>query len=174
MERSLKFALFAAVVLIPLIASAHERQAFRIGDRTYTFVVGFLNEPVFVDDKSGVDLRVRLGDAKNPKPVERLEKSLKVEVSAGDRKQVFDLEPAFREPGAYRATFFPTVATVYRFRVFGELNETPVDLTFTCNAAGHPRTAEDKSEVKLSNRVTRVFQAGSFGCPQGKDAVEFP
>jgi hypothetical protein len=182
-ERLLKFALFAGVLaIIPLIASAHERQAFRIGDKTYAFVVGFLNEPVFVDDKSGVDLRIRLADPKDPinfsspnlKPVEKLETSLEVEISAGDQKQVFDLEPAFRDPGAYRAHVFPTVATTYSFRVFGKLNETPVNLTFTCNAAGHPRSEDDKSEVKLSDHVTRIFKAGAFGCPTAKEAVQFP
>ena len=183
MERLPKLTLIAAVLTIVPIASAHERQAFRIGDKSYTFVVGFLNEPVFVDDKSGFDLRIRLADPKDPlnfsspdlKPVEKLETSLKVEVSAGDQKQVFDLESAFRDPGAYRAHFFPTAATTYSFRVFGELNGTPINLTFTCNpAAGHPRSEDDKNEVKLSDHVTRIFKAGAFGCPTAKEAVQFP
>ena len=182
MERSLKSALLAAVLtLLPLVASAHERQAFRVGDRVYTIVVGFLNEPVFVDDKSGASLRVRLADPKNPldfsspnaKPVEKLETSLKVEVSAGDQKQRFDLEPVFRDPGAYRATFFPTVAGAYHFRVVGELNGTPVDLPFTCNGA-QLAPSGDRREVKISDRVTRIFKAGAFECPMAKEAVEFP
>jgi hypothetical protein len=170
------------LTLLPLIASAHERQVFRIGGRAYTFVVGFLNEPVFAGDKSGVDLRIRLADPKDPlnfsspnlKPVEKLETFLKVEISAEGRKKVFGLELVFRDPGAYRATFFPTAATSYRFRVFGELNGTPVDLAFTCSADGHPRSEEDRSEAKLSDRVTRIFQAGAFGCPRPREAVEFP
>jgi len=179
MERFRASVLFAAVLtLLPLVASAHERQAFRIGDQVYTFVVAFLNEPVFVDDKSGVHLRVRRGDPKDPlnfsspnaKPVEKLETSLRVEVSAGDQKQEFDLEPVFRDPGAYRATFFPTVAGTYRVRVVGELNRTPVDLTFTCSGG----SGEDRSEVKVSDRVTRIFKAGAFECPMAKEAVEFP
>jgi hypothetical protein len=183
MERWLKAACFAViVVVIPCVAAAHERQAFRIGDKAYTFVVGFANEPVFVDDKSGVDLRIRVADPKNPldfsssdaRPAEKLETSLKVEVSAGDQKQVFALEPAFRDPGLYRATFFPTAAIPYSFRVFGELNGAPVSLTFTCSAAGHPGAEDDRSEVKLSDRVTRIFKAGSFGCPVARDAVQFP
>jgi len=182
MERSRKFALFAALLIAPLIASAHERQAFRVGNQVYTVVVGFLNEPVFVEDKSGAYLRVRLGDPKDPlnfsspkaKPVEKLETSLRVEVAAGDQKQEFDLEPVFRDPGAYRATFFPTLAGAYRFRVVGELNGTPVDLTFTCSGAELERPEVDRKEVKVSDRVTRIFKAGAFACPMARDAVEFP
>jgi hypothetical protein len=184
MEKYLKLLLVAGILsLVPLIASAHQRQVFRIGGRAYTFVVGFQNEPVFAGDKSGLDLRIRLADPKAPlnfsspnlKPVEKLETSLKVEISAGGKKKVFGLEPAFRDPGLYRATFFPTAATSYRFRLFGEMNGTPVDLAFTCNAEdGHPRSEEDRSEVKLSDRVTRIFQSGAFGCPRPREAVEFP
>lgn len=180
MEKFFRSALFAGVLsLLPIVASAHERQAFRVGDEIYTVVVGFLNEPVFADDKSGVYLRVRRGDPKNPldfsspnaKPLEKLERSLKVEVSAGDQQERFELEPVFRDPGAYRATFFPTLAGTYRFRVVGELNGTPVDLTFTCSGGGQ---GEDRSAVKLSDRVTRIFKAGAFACPMLKEAAEFP
>jgi hypothetical protein len=179
MEKMLKFAL---VVLAPLFAFAHERQAFRVGDRAYVVVVGFLSEPVFVGDKSGLDLRIRLADPQDPrdfssprlKAVEKLETSLEVEVSAGDQKRVFALEPAFRDPGAYRAHFFPTAAETYRFRVFGELNGTPVSLTFACGPAGHARTEEDRSEVKVSEGVTRIFRAGAFGCPAAREGAEFP
>lgn len=182
MEKYVKIAVFAALLtLLPVVAAAHERQAFRIGDQVYTVVIGFLNEPVFVDDKSGVSLRFRLGDPKdalnfsspNAKPVEKLETSLQVEVSAGDQKRVFDLEPAFRDPGAYNATFYPTLAGMYRIRVFGKLNGAPVDLPFAC-IAGLERPKEDKTEVKVSDGVTRIFRAGSFACPMKKEAAEFP
>ncbi|HEX6099822.1 MAG TPA: hypothetical protein VF432_26150 [Thermoanaerobaculia bacterium] len=178
-----QFLLLAAVLtLVPQLASAHERQALRVGGKTYIVVVGFSNEPVFVGDKSGVDLRVRLADPKAPlnfsspnvKAVEKLESSLQVEISAGGRKKVFDLETVFRDPGAYRAHFFPTAATTYGFRIFGKLNAVPVELTFTCHAVGHAAPGEDRSEVKLSNGVTRIFQAGGFGCPAAKEAAEFP
>lgn len=179
MERSVRLTLLAVVLLsLPLTASAHERQAFRIGGKVYTVVTGFLNEPLFVDDKSGVYLRVRLADPKSPfnfaaqgaKPVEDLETSLRVEISAGNQKQDLHLEPVFRDPGAYRATFFPTAATTYRFRVLGALNGVPVDLPFTCGG----KTGEDRSEVKLSDRVTRIFKSGAFVCPMAKGPAEFP
>lgn len=40
------------------VAAAHEQRD--VGD--YTFTVGFLEEPVFTGQKSGLDLRVAQGD----------------------------------------------------------------------------------------------------------------
>ena len=37
------------------IAFAHQRALYNIGGKDYLFVIGSQNEPVFVDDKSGVD-----------------------------------------------------------------------------------------------------------------------
>jgi hypothetical protein len=53
-------ALAAATLLLGItpIAGAHQRQLFQIGAADYLFVVGFLNEPVFTGDKSGLDLAV--------------------------------------------------------------------------------------------------------------------
>src|SRR6185295_13435167 len=100
-------------------ALAHQRQLLQVGSVDYLLVVGSLDEPVFTGDKSGVDLTVLVPDAANPmdsraekaKPVEGLEKTLKVEVKAGPHAHVFELEPRFRAPGRYDAVFYPTVAT---------------------------------------------------------------
>jgi hypothetical protein len=45
---------FAATAEIQF-AFAHQRQLFMIGDKDYLFVVGSINEPLYVDDKSGVE-----------------------------------------------------------------------------------------------------------------------
>lgn len=161
---------------------AHERQVFEIGDKTYLFVIGSLNEPVFVDDKTGVDLRVKLADPANPgdssspnaEPVAGLETSLKVELIAGDKKKTMALAPAYKDPGAYKAEFYPTLATTFTYRVFGMINEVSVDLMFSCNPTGHPATADDTSRVEVSEGVTRILKAGSFGCPKPKAEYGFP
>jgi hypothetical protein len=57
------------------------------------FVVGSISEPLYVDDKSGVELFAYWPNATDPlnsqangtRPIEGLEKMLKVEISAGDR-----------------------------------------------------------------------------------------
>lgn len=168
--------------LAPFNSSAHERQVIRIGTTDYLWVVGSLNEPVAVDDKTGVDLRISITDPANPsdsassqiKPVEGLDKTLKVEISAGDKKKTFDLVPAFRDPGAYRAPFYPTVQTTFSYRFFGTINSSPVDVTFSCNPAGHPQTTEDRTSLSLGQEVMRTFKAGSFGCPAAKGELGFP
>jgi ABC-type sugar transport system substrate-binding protein len=38
------------------VAFAHQRQLFTIGDKDYLFVVGSIGEPLYVDQKSGVEL----------------------------------------------------------------------------------------------------------------------
>jgi hypothetical protein len=186
----LSFFVAASLAAMPLSAFAHETQNFTIGDKTYSFVVGSLNEPVAVDDKSGVELTVSLvhaeeeehmdesqphtHEAEESHAVTGLEKTLKVEVSAGAKKKIMDLSPKWGEPGAYQAVFFPTVQTTYTYRFFGTVNGVAVDLTFACNPAGHPQTSEDTSQVKLSDTVTRVLKKGAFGCPMAKADLGFP
>ena len=54
-------ALAALVSFVPVTmpqAFAHQRQLYTIGNQDYLIVIGSLNEPIFVDDKSGVELRV--------------------------------------------------------------------------------------------------------------------
>jgi hypothetical protein len=105
--------------------------------------------------------------------VDNLDKTLKVEVKAGPHVRVFDLKPTYGAPGRYEVVFYPTVATTYRFRLFGTLDKIPVDLTFACNPLGHV-SVEDKNFVKLTEHITRKAQIGSFGCPTARGDVEFP
>jgi hypothetical protein len=175
--------LVSALVLAGIAgpALAHQRQWLQVGATDYLIVVGSLDEPVFTGDKSGVDLTVLIPDAAAPmdsrtdkaKPVEGLEKTLKVEVKAGPHARVFELEPRFRAPGRYDAVFFPTVATTYTYRLFGTINGTPFDVTFACSPGGHV-AGEDRSVVKISASVTRKGQSGSFGCPRARSEAEFP
>lgn len=114
------------------IALAHQRQLFNIGGKDYLLVVGSQNEPVFVGDKSDVDFFADTPDPKDPmnsiangtKHIEGLEKTLKVEVTAGDKKKVFNLAPAIKDPGHYNALFYPTIQTTYQYRLFGTINNT--------------------------------------------------
>jgi hypothetical protein len=171
----------AALALWVVPAVAHQRQLLQIGSADYLVVVGFINEPVYTGDKSGIDLLIMLPDPADPtdarapqvKPIEHLDKTLRVEVQAGPHSRVFDLKPAYRAPGRYEAVFYPMVATTYSVRLFGTLTDLPVDLTFACHPLGHV-SLEDKSSVKLSEQVTRKALIGSFGCPAARTDVEFP
>ena len=163
-------------------ASAHERDTFKIGDKYYVFTVGSLNEPFVVDNTSGVDLRAlqlagppAAGSAKqNGTAVTGLEQTLKVELAAGDKKETLSFDPSDEAPGAYAANFIPTVQTTYSYRIFGTINQTPVDLTFTCVPGEVSETAEDNSQVKISDAITRVNKVGAFGCPAARKTMGFP
>jgi len=169
----------------PQSASAHETHIYRIGNQFYKFVVGSLNEPITVDDNTAVDLGVTIsggphveeaghGHTEVATPVEGLDQALKVELIAGDKKKTLDLSPAFGQPGKYKAKFYPTIQTTYTYRFFGTLNNVPIDLSFSCNPAGHPQSEEDESEVRISDNVTRTFKRGAFGCPSSKADLGFP
>ena len=178
----------ALAALVPLVsvstsqAFAHERQLYTIGDQDYLIVIGSLNEPIFVDDKSGVDLRVLRADPNNPMnssaegaaPIEGLEETVQVELAAGNNTRVLQLEPAFGEPGAYEAPFYPTVATTISYRLFGTINNTPVDLTFTCTPTGEAGAAADNSTVQISEGVIRKGIEGGYGCPALVTDAGFP
>lgn len=164
------------VLFVPLGAFAHEHQVFEINGASYEITIGSLNEPVSVDDKSGVDFRVakRIGATEKTEPVTGLESSLNVELGAGDKKKVLSFSPVYGVPGSYKASFYPTVATTYSYRVFGSLENTPFDVTFTCSPAGHAQATDDTTRVEVSPGVFRVLKSGSYGCPAEKSTQGFP
>ncbi|MBY0539704.1 hypothetical protein K2P56_04760 [Patescibacteria group bacterium] len=181
MKRIAVFALLALV--LPASAFAHETHVFEINGENYQFVVGSLNEPIVVDDKTGVSLSVSMVGHEAMEATDHhaaggavagLEESLKVELIAGDKKKTLDLSPVYNTPGSYKAPFYPTVATTLSYRVFGTINDTPVDLTFSCSPAGHTVAEEDKNRVQISDKVFRVSKTGSYGCPTEKAEMGFP
>jgi hypothetical protein len=178
----LVLAALVSLVSVTPQAFAHERQLYTIGGQDYLIVIGSLNEPIIVDDKSGVDLRVLTADPNNPMnstaegavPVEGLEETVQVELGAGNVTKVLQLEPAFGEPGAYEAPFYPTVATTLTYRLFGTINNTPVDLTFTCTPTGEAGATADNSTVQVSEGVVRKGIEGGYGCPAPVTDAGFP
>jgi hypothetical protein len=166
------------------LATAHERDTFKIGGKYYILTVGSLNEPFVVDNISGVDLRVSQvtgtagngsnKDAGKGTPVTGLEQTLKVELSAGDKKETLSFDPSDEAPGAYAANFIPTVQTTYSYRIFGTINSSPVDLTFTCAAGEVSETAVDKAQLKVSDTITRINKIGAFACPAPRKNMGFP
>lgn len=92
-----------------------------------TMVVGLLEEPVYVGQKSGLDLHV----THDGEPAEGLEETLEAEVTFGEETRSLEIAPAFGEPGAYRSVFIPTAAGPYTFRIFGEIDGEAIDESFT-------------------------------------------
>ncbi len=177
----LHLAVFAVALLhFAPSAAAHERDTFKIGDKYYLLTVGSLNEPFLVDNISGVDLRVtRLsgpaGDAAGKgTPIPGLDRTLKVELAAGDKKETLPFDPSDETPGSYAANFIPTVQTTYSYRIFGTIDHNSVDLLFTCVTGEVSETAEDNSPLKVSDSITRLRKIGAFGCPESKKNMGFP
>jgi hypothetical protein len=80
----------ALALASPPVAEAHETRT--IGDGQYQIVVGFMNEPVFAGDKSGLEFWVTEVSAATPgagdeegTPVEGLEETLQAEVIYEDQ-----------------------------------------------------------------------------------------
>lgn len=177
-----------ALAFSPVLALAHGHNEFKIGDKTFEVTIGSLNEPIAVDDKTGVDFRIKhIGVSANHNEASHtasghsadggvlgLEKDLKVEISAGDKKKVLDFSPAYNDPGAYRAYFIPTVQTTYTYRVVGKINGVEVSLPFTCSPAGHAQSEEEIKPIQISPGVMQTKKAGSFGCPSAKAELGFP
>jgi hypothetical protein len=130
-------AVTAAVFLALLsvgVASAHEERDVA----GYSVEVGFIDEPVYVGQKSGLEFLVNKGE----KPVEGLEKTLKAEVIKGDQKRDLPIDARFEAPGAYESVFFPTEAGAYTFHIFGTIEGNAVDESFTSSPKGFSEVQE--------------------------------
>lgn len=163
-------------------AFAHQRQLLTIGGKPYLLVAGSVNEPVYVGDKSGVELFAYTPDLKDPlndkangtKPVSGLEKTLKVEVSAGPKNKTLDFDPDDDNPAHYTATFFPSAQTTYTYTIIGTINNTPVHISYTCVPGAGDDTPGNNNKVTLSNGVVRDGTAGGFPCPLPREDVTIP
>jgi len=160
---------------------AHESRLYNIGNKDYWITVGSIGEPVYVDDKSGAEAFIRTADPSNPldrnangtKMIEGLEKDLKFEVSAGDKKKIFEIEPAFDDPGHYEAFFYPTIETTYNYRLFGTINNVTVNFDFQCQTT-EGEGNQDNSTKQISEGVVQKAQRGGFGCITSRTEVSFP
>ncbi len=117
--------LAVALAMIAGIGTTVAHEVREVGG--LTFVVGFLDEPVYSGQKSGLELRVPRGE----EPVEGLEETLQAEVSFDDRVRELPLSPVFDEAGAYRSVFVPTAAGQYTFHIVGTVNGQEIDESFT-------------------------------------------
>jgi hypothetical protein len=131
-------ALGIALLSLPSTASAHETR--EIADGQIRMVVGFMNEPVFAGDKSGLEFWVTEVAAATPAadadaegaPVEGLAETLQAEVIYGDQTMALPLTAMWDEPGGYYSVFFPTESEGdYTFRIYGTIGDTEIDETFT-------------------------------------------
>jgi hypothetical protein len=131
--------LAAALSLTLGVTSTLAHETRDIGD--HTIIVGFIGEPVFTGQKCGLELRVTRGE----EPVEGLEETLEAEVVFESERRTLPLSPRFGEPGWYESVFFPTAAGPYTFRIFGEIDGSTIDESFTSSEDGFDEVRESTS-----------------------------
>jgi hypothetical protein len=133
-------ALASASLLLALVAApalAHEQRTVA----GFDIEVGLIGEPVFVGDKSGLDLQV----TKDGKPVEGLATTVTVDVEYGSSKRTLTLQPAGETLPGYVAPFIPTAAGKYTFHLGGSIEGAPIDENFTSSPTGFEEVREAAS-----------------------------
>src|SRR5207249_2654279 len=108
------------------VALGHERRT--VGP--YTFVVGWINEPAYVNLLNSLDLTVT--ETSGAKPVEGLDKTLKADLTYGGTSQAQPLALAarFGQPGHYTGYVVPTKVGDYTFHITGTVGTMSVDEKF--------------------------------------------
>ena len=107
------------------VALGHERRA--VGP--YTFVVGWINEPAYVNFMNSLDLTVT--ETSGGKAVEGLDKTLKADVAFGGTTPLpLTLAARFGQPGKYSGFVLPTRVGEYIFHIVGTVGTTNVDEKF--------------------------------------------
>jgi len=108
------------------VALGHERRA--VGP--YTFVVGWINEPSYVNLLNSLDLTVT--ETSGGKAVEGLDKTLKADVTFGGSSlaQPLSLAARFGQPGKYTGYVLPTKVGDYTFHITGTVGTTSIDEKF--------------------------------------------
>lgn len=128
--------LFACSLALAFAAPVDAHDVRQIGD--YEFDVGFIGEPVFTGEKSGLELVV----TKAGTPVEGLETTLLASVTYGDAQRELPLSARLGRPGAYESVFIPTSAGPYTFHISGTIEGTAIDASFTSSPTGFDEVQE--------------------------------
>jgi hypothetical protein len=107
------------------VAVGHERRV--VGP--YTFVVGWLSEPAYVNSMNSLDLTVT--ETAGAKAVEGLDKTLKADVAFGGSTPLpLTLAAHFGQPGKYSGFVLPTKVGDYIFHIVGTVGTMTIDEKF--------------------------------------------
>jgi hypothetical protein len=107
----------------------------------YDLEVGFIAEPVYVGERSGLEIHV----TKDDKPVEGLETTLKAQVIFGSQQRDLTLSAREEDPGWYESVFIPTAAGKYTFHLTGTIEGQAIGQSFTSSPTGFDEVHEAAS-----------------------------
>jgi hypothetical protein len=174
----LGFGMLAAVIaLLPTGANQASAHEVRQVDE-YTFVVGFLAEPAYLNQPNGLDLYIyTVPEGVNPEEateeqqtgIEGLEETLEAEISYGGSDPMpLTLEAAWDTPGGYHGHMIPTAAGDYTFHIFGAIEGAEVDESFTSspegfNAVDDPAALQYPEQVPSNQELQASVQAAGTG-----------
>lgn len=127
----------ASVMLLSSVAWQHAwAHETRIVGGKFRVIVGFVREPVFTNERNGLDLIVRRhADAS---PVENMERSLSAVLVSPDGRtaRALKLRPQFGRPGYYTDDVILTAPGVYKIRIFGTIEDVSFDEMFESHEVG--------------------------------------
>ncbi len=132
--------LLMAFALFPV--SAHEGR--EVGD--YEIELGWQIEPAYTGQVN--ELEIDIVVAKTTEGVAGAEETLQAEVTFGPAKKILKLEPDPDNAGHYSTRLIPTRPGDYTFRLFGKINDTSVDESFSA-AEGQFSTVEPVSDLQF-------------------------
>ena len=169
--RLIALGVLLVTLLLPTTAFAHERRD--VGK--LQFVVGWINEPTFLGEPNGIDLRIT--DKASGNPVEGAEKTLKATIAyGGGAPKEFPVRARFGMKGAYTADVIPTKVGSYVFTFTGAVGDQQVNEKFE-SGPGRFGDVEDTATLQFPQTVAyagdlqaqlqaadaRASQATTFG-----------
>jgi hypothetical protein len=137
----------ACMLAIPLTASAHEE----VDSGDYHFEIGWVNEPVILGQRNGLDLFVATKD--DPEAGLPDISTLTFSVEYGGVNKSFDIVPVEGEDGHYTASFVPTREGQYTFHITGSIQGESIDVSvepeevITADTVSFPESLPSAAEL---------------------------
>ncbi|MEX2586529.1 MAG: hypothetical protein WD602_00855 [Actinomycetota bacterium] len=132
-----------ALMIIALAQPAGAHEGREVGE--YEVVVGWAEEPAYTGFPNAAE--ITLTDSAGEPVADLGADELQVEVLFDDETTGrLPVEPAFGEPGHYKADLVPTRPGTYSFHFTGTINGEPIDETFT---SGEDTFAEPQNPAEV-------------------------
>ena len=127
--------LMVAMVLALAAGNALAHNSKLVAGERYRMSVGFIDEPIYTNERNGLDLAIRRAGEKETVP--DLEAGLKAEIISpdGTSRREMIVRPRYGHPGRYTFDVMLTQPGTYSVRVWGTLDGTAFDETFELSEA---------------------------------------